>query len=584
MLRRVLIQDLPKGKKTLALIFREFDVSQDTQLLCTDVKPFMSALPYAFLTHDWNYVPTTVVTESTIPPGLHISKQFLKAHADEILKEWEHVKSLGKPAADEWSKGLAGTGKYTMTDAARWERWETKGGLNGVLFMLTPQQPQVTPPVYTQMAQPTPSQPWGANQFSWPQTSSQPQFFQPQPISMAQQPFHHTSTTAGPQHYFQTSPAGIQNPFPQPGPISTPHGQTPGAYGQPPNLPQTQTPQHRVERNARDATEAKYIRRKAIVERCVSDIDPPLPENVLRHMESFQAATQISARLTDGAWEVLKPRLIAQRPAAEAMEREHTAQLLALQAQVNAENKRNIYSKEAKDAQEREWEEALKPQREKLSSYADQYVKQHWKGGHSINSGNVALFAISVFNHVRKQFYTELEVQDRLAMVTGQPIPTDLPDGPFLRRLTLETMKWVYDNKIRPLTRDFGKEIFYCNGDGCESNSKLYAFEGVIQHYGAKHTNNFSKGNVIIHWQTADWPEDLPFFDPGSGPTTRYSHHTNGGFSRGTTITPQVTSSAPFSVPSLTTSPYTPLSGYGHGPFPPPIGAANGFSPPGHHP
>lgn len=558
---RVSIRSFSFASHTLTVLL------QDTKLLCTPVKAFMSALPYAFFTHDWHYVPTTVVKGAgTAPHGVHLTKQFLNLHSEHILKEYEEVKALGAPAAEEWSKGLAGMGKLTMEDAARWEHWEIKGGLNYINAMLAPPPPQALVP--PSQPPPTASQPWIANTYAW-SANSMPQFHQPQPVSLAQTPNYFTSS-AGQYHQPQTSPISLgPTPFSQPANTSTPHAQPPNQYPQhtPQPMSQTQLVPQRVERNVKDAQAAKAARRKAIEERAYSDAG--ILPNVLRHMESFQAAIQISVPMTDSGWEVLKPRLLAQRETAEGLEREYTAQLLALKAETDAQNTRNPYSKEAKDAQEREWEEALKPVYDKLSLYADRHITDEWRGGQSVNNGNVARFAISVFHHVRKQFYSELDIQDLLTRASGQQIRYDPPDGPYLRKLTLEMMKWVYDHKIRHLSRDFGKEIFFCSGEGCEGNNKFYAFEGVIQHFSAKHTYNFTKGNVVVHWQTAEWPEELPFFDPGSGPPRP---QTNGGYSRGTTITPQVMSGAPFSAPSLATSPYgqTSYPEHTNGPFPPP--------------
>ncbi len=79
--------------------------------------------------------------------------------------------------------------------------------------------------------------------------------------------------------------------------------------------------QARVERTKEEATELKAWRR-AEIERRALLLDPPLPAAVLAHIPSFQAAIQIIAPLDDSAWELLKPRLLAQRADAEQHERE----------------------------------------------------------------------------------------------------------------------------------------------------------------------------------------------------------------------------------------------------------------------
>jgi hypothetical protein len=66
-------------------------------------------------------------------------------------------------------------------------------------------------------------------------------------------------------------------------------------------------------RNEGDAIKAE--RRFEIERRCLQ-MDPPITPKQLRHMESFKASIQIAQPMNDEAWTILKPRLIAQRPAA----------------------------------------------------------------------------------------------------------------------------------------------------------------------------------------------------------------------------------------------------------------------------
>lgn len=82
-----------------------------------------------------------------------------------------------------------------------------------------------------------------------------------------------------------------------------------------------QVPSNRNVRTIRDINEAKAMRRLEIERRC-SSLDPPLLPNILCHIEPFQASLQIATPFTDKAWEVLKPRLLAQRPMGEAKENE----------------------------------------------------------------------------------------------------------------------------------------------------------------------------------------------------------------------------------------------------------------------
>jgi len=106
-----------------------------------------------------------------------------------------------------------------------------------------------------------------------------------------------------------------------------------------------------------------------------------------------------------------------------------------------------------------------------------------------------------------------------MAIAAGKPTVQDAPNAPPKRKIILENMKWVFDTKIKPLTEQYQKELFLCNG--CENN-KFYGFEGVVQHYAAKHTNVLSMGSIVVHWR-AEWP-DTPPFHPNPG-AARYSQY-----------------------------------------------------------
>ena len=262
---------------------------------------------------------------------------------------------------------------------------------------------------------------------------------------------------------------------------------------------------NRFERSMHDVTEAKAARRAEIERRCML-IDPPLKANVLQHMDAFQAAVQIPSYLTETAWDVLKPRLLAQRDAAEGRENERIHQEMIIQVQTEELRQQEEYEKDSKDNLEKEWEAAQAPIRLRLGAYADQMIKQSWKGGASITKENSPKFAVDVLLWARERFFDDQQKQDETLRAAGGEVIPDEPDGPPTRRLILENMKWLHENKIRPYTDDFQRDLFLCSS--CEG--KFYGFEGVIQHYAAKHTSSMSLGNVVVHWR-ADWPDQPPF-------------------------------------------------------------------------
>lgn len=265
--------------------------------------------------------------------------------------------------------------------------------------------------------------------------------------------------------------------------------------------------QSKPERNIRDVNEAKATRRAEIERRCAALENPLLP-SVLRHMESFQAAMQISQPMTDQAWQILKPRLLAQLPYAERREKELIQQTELLAEEYKQRRQQEAQLKETKENFDREWETFQAPVRKRIGAYADEIIESTWAGGKSVTKEISPKFAADVLLHVRQRFYSATAQEDKAALAAGDPVKTDLPNGPPTRKLMLENMKWVFDSKIKPLTDHFQRELFLCNG--CDGNYKFYGFEGVIQHYAAKHTTTLSMGNIVVHWRS-EWPEHPPF-------------------------------------------------------------------------
>lgn len=265
-----------------------------------------------------------------------------------------------------------------------------------------------------------------------------------------------------------------------------------------------QLPHGRQERTMEEVAELK-VARKAEIERRALLLDPPLTSNALRHIPSFQAATQIVHPLDDSAWEILKPRLISQR--AEAEQREREMALAQIKQQSHLETTL-ASAKEARDLIDKDWEEVQAPLRGMIAGYADEVIRDAWAKGKKVSKENCSRFATEALAYIRERFYAAVAKNAAAAEAAGQTPPMDSPDGPFTQKLTLENMKWIFDTKIKPHTDAYRKELFYCNG--CEGNSKSFGFEGVIQHYAAKHTSALSLGSIVVYWR-AEWPEHPPF-------------------------------------------------------------------------
>ena len=290
------------------------------------------------------------------------------------------------------------------------------------------------------------------------------------------------------------------------------------AHGSLPQRPQVPAPQTRPERNIRDVNESKAARRAEIERRCLS-LDPPLEPNILCHMESFQAALQISTALTDQAWEVLKPRLLVQRDSAERREQERIQQSKLLQAKSDERKHQEAQLREAKDLLDKEWDSVQAPIRDRLATYADDIIRESWADGSAVTKDTCPKFAADVLLYSRRKFYDDMAEEDKLNRTANASIRSVSPNGPPARKLILENMKWLFDNKVKNFTEQFQKELFLCNG--CEGNFKFYGFEGVIQHYAAKHTTTLSLGSVVVHWR-AEWPEHPPFHPNPSAAKAAY--------------------------------------------------------------
>ncbi|KAF9869421.1 hypothetical protein CkaCkLH20_13083 [Colletotrichum karsti] len=269
------------------------------------------------------------------------------------------------------------------------------------------------------------------------------------------------------------------------------------SQSKPPNVRHVDS-QCRPEKTRDEAAALKALRR-AEIERRAMLIEPPLPPNVLVHVPSFQAAIQITAPVDDNAWELLRPRLLAQRADAEERENE-----IIEKGQTTVVAASGSIPKEVTD---KDWDDIQGPVRSRMARYADEMIRNTWGKGRKVNKENSPRFAAEVLLSVRARFYADVAEDAAAALAAGRQPQVDPPEGPFTQKLTLENMKWVFDMKIKAHTESYRKELFLCNG--CDSN-RFYGFEGVIQHYAAKHTKVLSVGNVVVHWR-AEWPEEPPF-------------------------------------------------------------------------
>ncbi|KAF8426250.1 hypothetical protein EV426DRAFT_20841 [Tirmania nivea] len=496
------------------------NMSKESALFGSDFPiALLTALPFGFIDALGQWVPNGMGQR---PGGL--TKVYWNADLESIKERYEEAKAMN--AEEEWLKGLESEGVENKIDIIRMESFESRRAKGKPIanFTKTPVQ--------------------GANyaakaKANWHQLQGNPS------VSHLPQAPHFTPSVHPGMMQMSFSPRqhGHSAPIIFPtlqGPL-TPGGSWSGGFNSQPALPkqhhQPRIPAVRNERSMIEAAEVRARRQQEIESRCLK-LNPPLLPSVLQHIPAFRASIVIAVPLNEQAWGNLLPKLLEQREEAEEKERVKAEEQTKLQKQIEEKKACDTLQRELKEKKEREWEESQAPVKEKLDQYATEIINlwlsripanQH----PCVNRESALRFAPEVLVQVRKRFYDEnpYTPQDPNHYIILDPnsargvTTLDTPTG---KRLMLENMKYVFDTKIKPITDQVRKELFLCSG--CESNPKFYGFEGVIQHYAAKHTNLMSLGSVIVHWKS-DWPYCPPFvLDPiavasGLKHISHASHH-----------------------------------------------------------
>ncbi len=575
------------------------------------------------MTQSLHYIPEAQRSEA--PPSARLSKVYSQSDVAAIISESEDIQDYGAGTFDEWKKGLRKRGIERMADAARWEVWEknlsTDKPISQVLreydLPLLLKSRDVTTSTGTRVGRPPvapngkqPSKPIFSSSASPNSCSVFP--FDEHPVNSSAEcclphsqdlitahiltsrpgtstpsikfEYDYTGATSAPPHAtahqngvhvpsmkfeFDHTGATSASPYATPAYQNGVQAPSGSSYGQ--DFTQASTT-----KLPQGIQAARQARRADIERRCMS-LNPPIPPEVLQHATSFKNAMVVTQPMTDTAWNVLRPRLESQREEAEAMEQQRQYQLQI------AEHKRQTdmaylqsaipttpqdILRPARDVYSEAYENAQKPLREKLAAYADEFIQDEWRSV-LLHRHNCPQFAAGCIEWVYKR-----DTQDE-ARRGGAPISSPTTQHyarqaghqeprPFL---SLDNMKWVFENKIKPLTDPHCKELFTCAEcpEAPRGYTKHFAFEGLIQHYGAKHDSEFGIENVVVHWQTAKWPDEPPFVIPrapaprvvnnnrdgrnGSGHTDNRPPLSRNGPSR--TPRPQLLSESPyFSSPS----------------------------------
>ncbi|KAK4560646.1 hypothetical protein LTR86_005224 [Recurvomyces mirabilis] len=461
----------PFGQRWCGTCF-EAKTVKDIEVLTSPGGPFRAGLSYAFQTMDMNFVGDTQrQTPVGIPSTLRASKVYSKTDVQHILAEAEETKAYGAGVADEWQKGLAAKGKQSMTDCARWERWEASFSQGRDLSQVLRE--------------------------SDPQVSSLPVE-------------NDNSKSAGVSS--AESLVTFHGPLPLPLPV---HTLRPPGFA-PPLLPaNTIIPSPTKPMRTQQDIELARAARRADIERRCQELQPPLPPNILHQMPCFKESMQISIPMDDAQWKVLEPRLLAQREAAELIEHKRIMDLAALQTRTYDVPTENLgYFKPAKEVYGTDYDRAQESLRKHLAEYADEIVGTDLQNQPVTSGDEASELVIKVLTHAKTRYDEDKAAANLPSPVslTHRRISMSTEDRPYRQPfLSLDNMKWLYENKVRGRLGHQYSEPFMCADCPNDWQSKLLGFESLIQHFGAKHTSSFGTENVVVHWQLSEWPEVPPF-------------------------------------------------------------------------
>lgn len=472
-----------------------------------------------------DYVPPVVLQQMDRPPRLQLSKCYYIPQLEGLKMEMKDVEALGHAAAEEWYKGLEDVGRRLNADAARLDQWELQGGLAKIsqLELVEARNSKAfsgefIPPRSDHII---PLDPPGRSKEI--ATVAGPSAIPPLSVEHRGE-YVAIGVAATPLNFMRRGPdtdsvgsfqrSGLLtdvNPpilphFPSSNVVDSQGASQPAQ----PSHGKTPRPINRTRpgRTPEEVERTKAERRKEI-ERRSQELVPPILPPTLEFMDAFQAALHISLPMDDTQWAVLKPRLLGQKM--DALRKQNIHERRSQDPAIQLEE-RQLFGQEQRVAQENVdhmWSELKVPSRDKLGQYARKFIHNFWSDGNGVTKGTSSKFAAEVLCHIRQQFEDAISQEDKVLDLKGTAFPQDSASL-ALRRLKLDDMKWAFEAFVKPHTDKFGKDLFLCSV--CDNNQKLFSFEAVIQHYAAKHTHNFSRGNAVVYWK-AEWPLEPPF-DP----------------------------------------------------------------------
>lgn len=421
-------------------------------------------LPFMFLTQSMNYVPRDVVTNSSVPIDVDLSKWYYREDLERLKSEFYQVQEAGPASTEIWFNGLVKRGDALMAEISDFERFETSGDLAKCRAdWLTPKSTamdRANPAAGVLPAVP---------------------LFPQQPSVVSLPPIAPIGLAPG-------LALGLPTSHSQPAAPSDTM-----SWGS-----QRSTGTQKGAKSSRDRARNRALKKAEIVARC-SKLRPPISLDMLERLEAFDAALQVPFALTESSWELLETRL-----------KEGSRKLMmedAVKARIRTAPVPGQF-RPPEQSDEMILTMSDTPKRDRLCQIAEEFIKQKHGFGAWITYPNSPQFAAEVLLHVRAQYMIE---QERLSTLQSQqgflPLP---PPGGDDSLLQLDDARWVYNQTIKPRTEQIRKDLFLCPICPTNEEVKYFAFESVIQHYASKHTTAFTRGNQKVSWK-AGWPENPPF-------------------------------------------------------------------------
>lgn len=219
-------------------------------------------------------------------------------------------------------------------------------------------------------------------------------------------------------------------------------------------------------------------------------------------MEHFRVASRTNSPLTPDAWRRLQPLLIQEMPDAK----QRFSEFQRENSRPRSTDEAKLSKTEARDAEMERWESSQKDIRAKLRTCAASVLYLERKRGDNLKGEDAADFASATLHGIRESWEHHRKVYGVVGEWRergGSDMP--VPSGD----LTLDAMKWVYNEEIKSFAERSGKkDLFIC--DACV-DGRFFTLEGCIQHYSSRHTHTMGSGKSGVSWTTALWEMEPPF-------------------------------------------------------------------------